>query len=309
MDDLQKGNEEIVSQLPVDENPAPAIKQGWLRALLFVFASIICTGITSSFGLVAAILFSGLDLSLLLTNATELIQSMDVLSLTIIQLFTLGGQLFAVWLFRKFIDKKSFVSLGFSFTGHKNDFLWGLGWGAGLITFGFFILYFCGFITIIEIKFYAFSFFTCLVLYCIVSLNEELMIRGYILNNLSRSINKYIALAVSSLLFAVMHLANANVSVLAFINLLIAGILLGIYYIHKQNLWFSIGMHLTWNFFQGSVFGFEVSGTETKGIILQDIQGNDLITGGQFGFEGSLIATIAMIVIIFIIHFKYRGKS
>jgi len=82
---------------------------------------------------------------------------------------------------------------------------------------------------------------------------------------------------------------------------------LGIYYIHKQNLWFPIGIHFTWNLFQGAVLGFEVSGTKTVSMITQNIQGNELITGGEFGFEASLLATILMIVSIIVIHLKYRS--
>ena len=118
--------------------------------------------------------------------------------------------------------------------------------------------------------------------------------------------NKYIALLISSILFAMLHLGNENMSLLPFINLFLAGILLGIYYIHKQNLWFSIGMHLTWNFFQGPIFGFEVSGNKTASIVVQEISGNELITGGEFGSEGSLVATVLMMILIIIIDRKYK---
>ncbi len=118
--------------------------------------------------------------------------------------------------------------------------------------------------------------------------------------------NKYFALIVSSVLFSAMHLSNANMSLIPFINIVLAGLLLGIYYIHKQNLWFPIGMHLTWNYFQGPVLGFEVSGTKTYTLITQNIEGNALITGGEFGFEGSLLATFIMIIAITVIHFQFR---
>ncbi|MEJ2055879.1 MAG: CPBP family intramembrane metalloprotease [Calditrichaceae bacterium] len=105
-----------------------------------------------------------------------------------------------------------------------------------------------------------------------------------------------------------MHLFNPSVSLISTINIFLAGILLGIYFIHKGNLWFPIGMHFTWNFFQGPVFGFEVSGMRTYDIINHDIAGHKLITGGEFGYEGSLIATVAMIVLIVVIHLKHRER-
>ena len=61
-------------------------------------------------------------------------------------------------------------------------------------------------------------------------------------------------------------------------------------------------MHLTWNFFQGPVFGYEVSGFHTQSIITQEIKGNPIITGGEFGFEGSILATVISIIMIIITH-------
>ena len=106
-----------------------------------------------------------------------------------------------------------------------------------------------------------------------------------------------------------MHLGNANISTVGFINIILAGILLGIYYIHKQNLWFPIGIHFTWNLFQGPVLGFEVSGYETVSVINQTVQGNELLTGGEFGFEASLLATVLMVVAIIVIHFQFKEKT
>ena len=129
------------------------------------------------------------------------------------------------------------------------------------------------------------------------------------MSNFFDSMNKYIALIISSLLFAVMHLANANVTVLSFVNIFLAGVLLGIYYVHKRNLWLPISLHFSWNFFQGPIFGFEVSGVDVTGVIIQDIHGPDLITGGTFGFEGSVIATLLMVIAIALLQYRFREKK
>ena len=145
-----------------------------------------------------------------------------------------------------------------------------------------------------------------LALFIVVSFHEEIMMRGYVLNNLMQSMNRYVALSISSVIFMSIHLLNPNVNFLSVINLFLAGIVLGIYYIHKPNLWLPIGMHLTWNFFQGPIFGFEVSGIETKSIIGKSIKGNEIITGGAFGFEGSIIATILIVTMILYLDKKYK---
>jgi hypothetical protein len=69
-------------------------------------------------------------------------------------------------------------------------------------------------------------------------------------------------------------------------------------------------MHLTWNLFQGPVLGFEVSGLQTPSMIGQQLSGPDLLTGGDVGLEGSILATIFLVVAIVVIHFQFRnGRS
>ena len=131
--------------------------------------------------------------------------------------------------------------------------------------------------------------------------------RGYILKNLCESFNKYIALIFSSMVFMLMHIGNPNISVLSVINLFLAGIFLGIYCIHKNNLWFPIGAHFTWNYFQGPIFGFEVSGNKVKSLFNQNLIGSDIITGGEFGFEGSILLTFLMIIGIIYLDIRYSA--
>jgi len=129
------------------------------------------------------------------------------------------------------------------------------------------------------------------------------------LNNLMTSMNKYVALLITAVLFGFMHLLNPNTSAVSTINIILAGLILGIYYVHKQNLWFPIGMHFSWNFFQGPVFGFEVSGTNARGIFSLERLGHDLVTGGEFGFEASILATIVITAATLMIHFQYRKQA
>jgi hypothetical protein len=132
----------------------------------------------------------------------------------------------------------------------------------------------------------------------LVSFTEELICRGYILNNLMQSMNKWLALALSSLVFAAFHSANPDVSIMSIINIYIAGLLLGINYIYTRNLWFSIFFHFVWNVFQGPVLGYDVSGLHLPGMLQQTLNGPDLLTGGPFGFEGSLICPLLTLAAI-----------
>jgi membrane protease YdiL (CAAX protease family) len=287
----------------------PIIKYGWLRALLFLIASLIVTSIGSALGLIVVSVLFGVDLSEMFQDTSNIIKNLGVWSFMVVNLFGMLGLLFTAWNFRRFIDRKSFKSLGFAFREYKMDFIQGMLLGIGLISLGFFLLWLFGFLTIESLMFIPISILGYIFLFFIVAVNEEVMVRGYILNNLSESVNKYIALIITAVLFAIMHMANANISTVGFINIILAGILLGIYYIHKQNLWFPIGIHFTWNLFQGPVLGFEVSGEKTNSIITQNIQGNEILTGGEFGFEASLLATALMIIAIIVIHLQFKTKQ
>jgi uncharacterized protein len=297
-------NDQVV-EIKKEQNQ-PAIKYGWLRALLFLVASLIISSIGNALGLVIVSVLFGVDLSDTFQDTSSIIKNLGVWSYMIVSLFGLIGMLFTVWIFRRFIDRKSFISVGFAFNKYKNDFLQGMIWGIGLISLGFFVLWILGSLTIETIQFLPLSMLGYIVLFFVVAINEEVMVRGYLLNNLSESVNKYIALLITASLFGLMHLGNANISIVGFINIILAGLLLGIYYVHKQNLWFPIGIHFTWNLFQGPVLGFEVSGEKTLSIVTQNIQGSELLTGGEFGFEASLLATVLMVVAIIVIHFQFK---
>jgi membrane protease YdiL (CAAX protease family) len=287
----------------------PLIKYGWLRAILFFISALIVSAIFTFIGMMVLALIFGLDLSAMATNARDFIKDIGLPANITVSLFGFLGMLGTAWVFRTFIDKKTFISLGLAFSNYKKDLLGGLIIGLLLIASGFIILLLMGNLSISYTSINIPLLLGYILLFTIASLNEEIMIRGYILSNLSESMNKFIALIASSLLFAAMHLANANVTLLSVLNIFLAGILLGIYYVHKQNLWFPIGLHFAWNFFQGPVFGFEVSGVDVTGFIIQDIQGPDLITGGTFGFEGSIIATFLMIISIVLLHYKYQDEK
>jgi membrane protease YdiL (CAAX protease family) len=126
-----------------------------------------------------------------------------------------------------------------------------------------------------------------------VGFYEEFLMRGIWLEYLLKRHSTFTAVTVSSLVFAALHLGNNNVTLLAFVNLILAGITLAQLYLFTKNLWLAAFFHLGWNFFQGPVLGFAVSGLPMHSIFIQP--GNtspSLLNGGAFGLEGSVIETI-----------------
>ena len=272
---------------------APRIKYGWLRAVLFFISFFIFIAVFDLIGIAIVSSISEYSFEEYISDTKLLMENKMMLLMMVSQLF---GTLFTVWIFQKFINRESFTSIGLEFSEYKDDFVSGLLFGAGLIALGFGVLYIFNCLSIASIQFSLIDQLFYLSLFGVVSLNEEIAIRGYILQNLSSSFNKYIALVLSSLVFMIMHIGNPNMSAIPLFNLFLAGLLLGVYCIHKNNLWFPIGAHITWNYFQGPVLGFEVSGNDVDSIFIQSLNGSELITGGEFGFEGSIILTVLMII-------------
>jgi len=135
---------------------------------------------------------------------------------------------------------------------------------------------------------------------------EEALFRGYILQTFARADLAWLAICLTSLFFAVAHLSNDSVTFLSTANTALAGIWFGIAYLKTRTLWFVFGLHLMWNWFQGAIFGIEVSGITalTTAPLLKEIDAGPVwLTGETYGIEGGVACTIALIVSIALIWF------
>jgi len=141
---------------------------------------------------------------------------------------------------------------------------------------------------------------------------EEILMRGIVFRITEEKLGSYFALFISAILFGAMHLGNPNSSLTAALGLAIqAGLLLASAYIYSRNLWFPIAIHFAWNFTQSAIFGANVSGNSiSKTLITSKIEGAEWFTGGQFGPEGSIQATVFcfIVTIILLILSHKEGK-
>src|SRR5581483_8176691 len=125
------------------------------------------------------------------------------------------------------------------------------------------------------------------------AIQEELVFRGMIFRKLERSFGSWIALVVSAILFGLLHMANANATLVSTIALIVsAGVLFPAIYILTRSLWWAIGVHLGWNFFEGPVFGSQVSGHIMPGFFSSVITGPIAWAGGGFGPEAGLASIL-----------------
>lgn len=142
-----------------------------------------------------------------------------------------------------------------------------------------------------------------------VGFYEELLFRGYYLQNLRDGTGLVLALLLTSLLFAVAHLGNFSASIASTIGIFSAGYFLAYGWVRTRALWLPIGVHIGWNFFQGPVFGFAVSGNSTPSIVVQTSQGPELFTGGGFGPEAGLLVLPMMVLGSVLIWLYSRGRD
>ena len=150
--------------------------------------------------------------------------------------------------------------------------------------------------------------FLYLILYIFVGFAEEILGRGYIISVMKQTRNIPLMVSVSAVVFSLMHIFNSSFSLIPFINIVLIGVVFALMYIWSGNLWMCIGYHIAWNYFQGNVFGFPVSGMESKGIITTIYSENNIINGGGFGPEGGLAVTAIIIAGLLFVRWYYKGK-
>ncbi len=220
------------------------------------------------------------------------------LFMPLMMLAYLADVLLVTYLARYFLDGRPLRDLGLRhYPGWLTDVAVGAGLGALLISLVFLAELAGGWL---EVRGFAWqngmkpnlllglgiAFFD----FAVVGINEELIARGYILQNLAEEWGMTVAVVSSSVLFSLAHLGNPHSDLESTINLIVAGILFASGYLVTRSLWLPIALHFSWNFFQGPIVGYPVSGTSLGPRLLRtSVRGPELITGGAFGPEGGLI--------------------
>ncbi len=221
-----------------------------------------------------------------------------------------------VWLFRQFVDRRSFRSLGFDFTrGWWLEFVAGFalvvaGWG---VIFALSLI--VGATTITGLAWdrsnwigVAQSLAVGLALNMMVGIVEEADARGYVLQNLAEGIGFWPAVFLSSVYFGLLHFLNPGASAASTVGIFFAGVLLALGYYATGRLWFPIGMHAAWNFAEGPIFGFLVSGLDMGGLFDTRVTGPDWLMGGAFGPEAGGLAVAIEVILILIVFSWSRGR-
>lgn len=280
-------------------NKKPLIKQGWLRVLIFVI-------VIAAPGLLANLPATQQYVPLRDFYDTA---GQKFPMLIVSYLITNGWMLIPAFLFFKFVDKRTFKSLGFEWGEYEADAWTGFFAGINLLSTGTLILLVTGTLSLSIVMPNFLQLLYAILFFALVAFVEEIIGRGYILRNLMQSLPPFYALIISALIFSLMHLTNPVIGILPLVTLFALGLLLGINFIYTQNLWFGIFLHFSWNLVQGPLLGYSVSGMSVNSVLQQSLDGSDLITGGSFGFEGSAIALAVIAGVTFWVGDMYTGRS
>ena len=204
------------------------------------------------------------------------------------------------WLFFSKYEHRIITEL--SVKGLWQNLFAGISIGSGLQVLTILVIYLFGGFTIIAVNPFSALAIPFTVAFTVAIL-EEILLRGIVFRLTEEKWGSTIALIISGLIFAGLHLVNPHVTVISVLCITAVGVLLGAAYMYYRSLWVPIAIHFGWNFTQNGIFGAITSGNEkTSSLLTTQISGSEILTGGGFGPEGSiqavLFCTIAAVVFL-----------
>ncbi|GHG03746.1 CPBP family intramembrane glutamic endopeptidase [Thalassotalea marina] len=280
----------------------------FINTIGWAIVGIICIGILQLI-LISPLFMSGyFTWDIFQLSNAEFHQTLGVSGQAIFKLFEcIATILIVAYLVKR--DGKSLSKIGLSIRGFTEHGLIAFALGTLILLIGFVLLYVTNYIDFSINEMSSVPWIANIGLFTAVAIGEEVFCRGYIQHRLSTVLKPLTAMLITSGCFAALHYANDNLNLVGFLNLFLAGILFGVYYMHTNNLLFPIVLHFAWNFIQGPILGFSVSGMETSSWLSITASDNPLITGGAFGFEGSILCTILTVIAIIKVHHWLKPRS
>jgi len=217
----------------------------------------------------------------------------------------------SVYLARRFLDRRSFVSLGLELQRPALwDVLAGFGIAGAIIGITFLLEWAFGWLTFLGFMYDILPAsqvtrlaLRMLMVFILVGWQEELVFRGYQLQNLLEGTNVFVAVILSSATFSLLHLGNPSATWLSTLIIWLAGVFMAYAYLRTRRLWLPIGLHIGWNFFQSTFFGYPVSGMDDFHLILQSVEGApNWLTGGAYGPDAGLIILPGLVLGVILVY-------
>ncbi len=181
------------------------------------------------------------------------------------------------------------------------DFLKGFGFGTMFMIVFMIITQSFGIIRF-ELADFSKQFYFDFFFFLMIAVIEEIVSRGHILSILKEKYSDFISLLVSSVIFGLFHLGNDHVTVIGLSTITASGSLMGLITLRTGSISMAVGLHWAWNFVQGAILGLCVSGQDQVGIFAPQFLSSALLTGGDFGAEGSLIMLVITILVLILVY-------
>jgi membrane protease YdiL (CAAX protease family) len=293
---MSKSTDTLVSTIrrvfvSADESRLRSIWRLGIHSILFILCTVFFTAIALALGVPLMNFFEMPDL---MYN-----QLIVILAITV-----------STYAARRYIDHRSFSSLGLKWTPNAlKHVILGFIIAGLLMAVIFFVSLALGWL---EVNAYAWQKQSTIqvlstlgiwfIFNVFISWGEELLSRGYWFQNLRDGISTHAAVILTSVMFAILHAMNLNATTVAILWLIPAGLFLVYGLLRTKQLWLPLGLHLGWNFFQGPIFGFPISGLETFSLIEHTNTGPTVWTGGMFGPEAGLIVLPVLVIGTLIIY-------
>lgn len=281
-----------LSTIFVDETKT--VRSGW-RFLIFIllFQWFITLAVIAAAAMIPSLEFSSGTPTLEFLLMNSLVGGIITLALS--------------WFCLRFLERLPFSSLGLSLSsGWLRDL--GVGLALGAMTYGFatgLAAAFGGIRFIPNSEAGATAILSSMgisfAVLLLAAVSEEILFRGYIVQTFARSGYAWPAIVLASAFFGMAHGSNPNVTFIAVLNTVLAGIWFGYAWLRTQSLWLPIGLHFAWNWVQGNLFGVEISGLTfliAAPLMRESDYGPTWLTGGDYGIEGGIACTVALVAAI-----------
>lgn len=284
-------------------NEEGELRSGW-RILAFFFFFILAASLLMALTKVVTTLFPSLNALLAEPSASDSLSRSGLTSLYAGNLRNLAAAAIASAISARMLERRSFASIGFK--RHRNwhrDFALGCAMGAAALAIAVGIA--AAFETLTfsvqtrDLASISKGLVIAFLFFLIAGATEELIFRGFPFQALVHNLGGFAAVAITSILFGLAHLANPSASAFSTINTILAGVWLGLAYLLTRSLWLATALHCSWNFAMVFVFGLPVSGFTTLDQLAWlrgSIGGPAWISGGSYGPEGGVAVTAALVL-------------
>ena len=277
------------------------INYSWIKVVLFLYCFLLSSGI---FHLILVIPGKPIiNIFLILVGSFGRWAYREFVTIMLANQLT---SIYWVWIFHTVVNKQSFNSLGLKLNGFKKDLIYGLLIGFGIMIAGISILYSFNPRPFEPIQFSLNYHLLYVIILSLVAFGQEIAFRGFVLQTLSDSMNRYLAIGLTSLayVFIQAHIGiwgiDFNMIIiqpLVSFNLFLFGVLLGLFCTYRKNLWFAISMNFSWAYFSGPI-------CNSWGMMpLETVFGDSL---NHYNLNGSFLLTDLFIIGIGIVHKRFN---